>query len=146
VLDSTPILVGAGQFTDRETNPEIAQSPMGVAAMAAQAALNDVGAGSSLASAIDTLAVVRIFQDSYKRPRVATSFGRAENPPRAVARRIGANPVNAIYSNAGGNTPQKLINEMAQTITHGDVSVAPLTGAEAIKTAQGARRNHMELN
>ncbi|MBT7225046.1 MAG: acetyl-CoA acetyltransferase, partial [Gammaproteobacteria bacterium] len=60
MLDSTPILVGTGQFTDRETNPEIAQSPMGVAAMAAQAALNDVGAGSSLASAIDTLAVVRI--------------------------------------------------------------------------------------
>ena len=146
MLDSTPILVGAGQFTDRETNPEIAQSPMGVAAMAAQAALIDAGAGSSLASAIDTLAVVRIFQDSYKRPRVATSFGRAENPPRAVARRIGANPVNAIYSNAGGNTPQKLINEMAQRITDGDVSVALLTGSEAIKTAQGALRNHIDLN
>jgi len=144
VLDSTPILVGAGQFTDREENPELAQSPMGIAAKAAQAALADVG--QSLAKEIDTLAVVRIFQDSFNRPRMANPFGRAENPPRAVARRIGANPVNAIYGNVGGNTPQKLINEMAQRISEGDVSVVLITGSEAIKSAQTALRNNLELN
>jgi len=119
---------------------------MGIAAEAAKAALVDTGFGIKLAAEIDTLAVVRIFQDSYKKPRVATSFGRAENPPRAVARRLGANPTNAIYSNAGGDTPQKLINEMAERIKCGDVSVALLTGSEAIRTVQLARRNNNELN
>jgi len=119
---------------------------MGIAAEAAKAALNDTGIGLKLGAEIDTLAVVRIFQDSYKKPRVATSFGRAENPPRAVARRLGANPINAIYSNAGGNTPQKLINEMAERIQCGDVSVALLTGSEAIRTVQLARRNNSELD
>jgi len=146
LLDSTPILVGAGQFTDRETSPELAHSPMGIAAEAASVALADTGIGRKLAAEIDTLAVVRIFQDSYKQPRVVTSNGRAENPPRAVARRLGANPVNAIYSNVGGNTPQKLINEMAERISHGDVSVALLTGSEAIRTAQLAARNKIDLN
>lgn len=146
MLDSTPILIAAGQFTDRETNAELAQPPMGVAAKAAQAALIDSGIGPKLAASIDTLAVTRIFQDSYKRPRVATNYGRAENPPRAVARRIGANPTNAIYSHAGGNTPQKLINEMARRVCEGDVSVALLAGSEAIRTAQGALRNDLQLN
>ena len=146
MLDSTPILVGASQFTDRQDNPELAHSPMSVAAEAAKAALADTGIGHKLAAEIDTLAVIRIFSDSYKKPRVATSFGRAENPPRAVARKIGANPTNAIYSNAGGNTPQKLINEMAQRIVSGDVSVALLTGSEAIRTAQLALRSNVELN
>lgn len=146
MLDSTPILIAAGQFTDRETNTELAQPPMGIAAKAAQAALLDSGVGPQLAASIDTLAVVRIFQDSYKRPRVATNFGRAENPPRAVARRIGVNPTNAIYSHAGGNTPQKLINEMAQRIAAGDVSVALLAGSEAIRTAQNALRSDLQLN
>ena len=76
---------------------------MGIAAEAAKAALADTGIGHELAAEIDTVAVVRIFQDSYKKPRVATSFGRAENPPRAVARRIGANPANAIYANVGNS-------------------------------------------
>jgi len=146
LLDSTPILVGAGQFTDRQASPELAHSPMGIAAEAAVAALADTGIGHKLATEIDTLAVVRIFQDSYRKPRVITSFGRAENPPRAVARRIGANPTSAIYGNVGGNTPQKLVNEMAERINSDDVSVALLTGSEAIRTAQLARRNNIELN
>lgn len=146
MLDSTPIIIAAGQFTDRETNAELAQPPMGIAAKAAEAALLDAGVGPSLAADIDTLAVVRIFQDSYKRPRIAADYGRAENPPRAVARRIGANPTNAIYSHAGGNTPQKLVNEMAQRIAAGDVAVALLTGSEAIRTAQSGLRNDLQLN
>ena len=146
MLDSTPILVGAGQFTEKDVAVEIAQSPMGIAAEAAKAALVDTGMAEQLRSQIDTLAVVRIFPDSSNRPRMANPFGRAENPPRAVARRIGANPTNAIYGNVGGNTPQKLISEMAERIVAGDIGVALLTGSEAIKTAQTAMRNGSSLD
>lgn len=146
MLDSTPILVGAGQFTEKNISPQLAQPPMGIAAEAAKAALVDSGIAAQLAAQIDTIAVVRIFPDSTNRPRMANPFGRAENPPRAVARRIGANPDNAIYGNVGGNTPQKLINEMAERIVSGDVEVALITGSEAIKTAQTALRNGDDLD
>jgi len=144
--DSTPILVGAGQFTEKNVDPVLAHPPMGIAAAAAKAALMDTGVGDALPALIDTLAVIRIFQDSTNRPRGPNPFGRAENPPRAVARRIGANPINAIYSNVGGNTPQQLVSEMAERITAGDVSVALITGSEAIKTAQLAMRNNIDMN
>ena len=144
--DSTPILIGAGQYTEKNVPPLQAHPPMGIAAEAAMAAITDTGIGDSLASKIDTLAVVRIFPDSFNRPRDPNPFGRAENPPRAVARRIGANPGNAIYGNVGGNTPQKLINEMAERINQGDIQLALITGSEAIKTARNAMRSGIELD
>ena len=144
--DSTPILVGAGQFTEKDVPPEQAQPPMGIAEAAAAAALVDSGIGSELAAHIDTVFAIRIFPDSTNRPRLQIPFGRAENPPRAIARRIGANPVNAVYGNVGGNTPQKYINEIAERISEGDIAVALIAGSEAIKTAQRALRNHITLD
>ena len=101
--NSTPILVGAGQFTERDVAPSDALPPMGITAEAAKTALSDTGIGATLARKIDTIAVVRIFPDSSGRSWLSHPFGRAQNPPRAVARRIGANPTNAIYSHVGGN-------------------------------------------
>ena len=144
--DSTPILIGAGQFTEKKVAPELAQPPMGIAAEAAKAALADTGKADELKAAIDTIVAIRIFPDSWNRPRMPNPFGRAENPPRAIARRIGANPSLAIYGNVGGNTPQKYINEMAERIVQGDVSVVLLAGSEAIKTAQQALRAEIPLN
>ena len=137
--DSTPIVVGGGQFTEKEFHPENSQPPMGIAGEAAKAAIVDTGIGDSIAAHIDTVVSIRIFPDSTNRPRLQIPFGRAENPPRAVAARIGANPTNAIYGNVGGNTPQKYINELAEQITEGDVGIALIAGSEAIKTAQTAK-------
>lgn len=144
--DSTPIVVGGGQFTEKEFHPENSQPPMGIAGEAAKAAIVDTGIGDSIAAHIDTVVSIRIFPDSTNRPRLQIPFGRAENPPRAVAARIGANPTNAIYGNVGGNTPQKYINELAEQITEGDVGIALIAGSEAIKTAQTAMRNNIMLN
>lgn len=143
--DTTPVLIGAGQFTEKGVSPELAQPPMGIAAEAAKAALRDTGC-NKLSAQLDTLAVMRIFPDSFAKPRVPNPFGRAENPPRAVARRIGANPERAIYGTIGGNTPQKMINEMAERIAQGEVGIALLTGSEAINTAQQALRQGIELD
>lgn len=144
--NSTPILVGAGQFTERNADPLDALPPMGIAAEAAKAALSDTGLGTSLAPMIDTIAVVRIFPDSSGRSWLSHPFGRAQNPPRAVARRIGASPTNAIYSHVGGNTPQKLVSEMAERIAQDDVGVVLLTGGEAVRTSKAAMRAGIELN
>ena len=144
--DSTPVIVGAGQYMERDLPPRQARPPMGIAACAAESALKDTGREDLLADLIDTLAVVRIFQDSRNRPRDDVSFGRAENPPRAVARRIGANPAHAIYGNIGGDTPQTLVNEVAQAIADGDIGVALLAGGEAIHTARAAMRAGVSLD
>lgn len=144
--DSTPILVGVGQSIEKGVAPAEALPPMGLAAEAAKEALKDTGLDATLAPMIDTIAAIRIFPDSTNRPRLMHSFGRAQNPPRAIARRIGANPTNAIYSHVGGNTPQKLVNEMAQRIVEGDVSIALLAGAEAVDTMKSALRQGVDLN
>ena len=142
--DSTPIIIGGGQFTQKTNDPLTALPPMGIAAEAAKAALADTGQAAVVASAIDTIAIVRIFPDSS--PRRMHGFGRANNPPRAVARRIGANPRNAIYSNVGGQSPQALVSEMAERITAGDVEMVLLGGAESIKTQRNAARQGIELD
>ncbi|MEN3950166.1 acetyl-CoA acetyltransferase [Iodidimonas sp. SYSU 1G8] len=144
--DTTPILVGAGQFTEKGVSPEKAHPPMGIAAEAAKAAMADTGLGAALAPHICTLAMIRIFPDSTNRPRMVHGFGRAENPPRAIARRIGAKPRHAIYSQVGGNTPQKLISEMCERIVAGDVSMALIAGAEAIQTTKDAARLGLTLD
>lgn len=146
IENTTPILIGVGQSIEKGVNPAEAQPPMGLAAEAAKRALDDTGAGAAIAPMIDTLAAIRIFPDSTNRPRLMHGFGRAQNPPRAIARRIGANPTNAIYSHVGGNTPQKLVNEMAQRIVEGDVGIALLAGAEAVDTMKSALRQGIELN
>ena len=68
--ESTPILVGGGQFTEKDVAPERALSPMGIAAAAARAALSDTGIGDKLTALIDTLMVIRIIFDSTNRPRL----------------------------------------------------------------------------
>lgn len=131
---------------ERDAPSAQALPPMGISARAAEAALRDTGCENRLAGLIDTLAVVRIFQDSRNRPRDDVSFGRAENPPRAVARRIGVNPVNAIYGCIGGDTPQTLVNEIAQAIADGEIGIALLAGGEAIDTARKAMRAGISLD
>ena len=134
VPDNTPILVGAGQVVEREATHN---SPMNLASRAAAAAVENCG-GSGVAQAIDTIAVVRLFSDSA--PMWACPFGRSNNPPQSVARYIGANPQERIYSQTGGNQPQLLLLEAAKAIASGDKSMVLLTGSEAIRNQRTAQR------
>ena len=127
--DYTPVLIGGGQYTQKEFSIERAHPPMGIAAEASKKAILDAGIGEEITKHIDTIVSTRFFPDSFNRPRLQVPFGRAENPPRAVADRIGAKPVTAIYGNVGGNTPQKYINEMAERISAKDVVLVLLSGS-----------------
>jgi acetyl-CoA C-acetyltransferase len=139
VNDNTPILVGAGQYVEREAT---ATSPMGIASAAAQAAIASCG-GSKIAEAIDTIAVVKIFSDSAK--LWESDQGRSNNPPQSIAEVIGANPGSRIYSQTGGNEPQSLLIEFFADLAAGRRSMVLLAGSEAIRnqrTAQRAGINH----
>jgi acetyl-CoA C-acetyltransferase len=148
VDDDTPVIIGVGEASERIGEPTWeGLSPADLAGRAAAAALADAGAREPLAAHIDVVAGVRQFETSG--PRVEAPFGRADNFPRAVARRIGADPARAILEPVGGQGPQHLVNEFARAIARREAGMVLLVGAEAISTirhlmTQGERRDWSE--
>ncbi len=131
--EDTPVIIGVGEASERIDQPTWeGLSPADLAGRAAAAALADAGAAEPLAPHIDVIAGVRQFETSS--PRVQAPFGRADNFPRAVGRRIGADPARAILEPVGGQGPQHLVNEFARTIARREAGMVLLCGAEAIST------------
>jgi acetyl-CoA C-acetyltransferase len=131
--DNTPVIIGVGEASERIDAADYrGLSPAELAAAACQAALDDAGKG--LAPHVDTMAAIRQFEVSG--PRAVAPFGKADNFPRAVARRIGANPKRAILEPVGGQGPQHLVNELCHTIARGESALALITGSEAISTVR----------
>ena len=141
---SMPVLVGLGQVTDHwdgTAGPDGAPSPNSLCVSASKLALNDAGIA---ASEIDTLAVVRIFEDSVAGD--SHPHGHNTNLPGTIARDIGAAPTRAIYAAVGGQSPQQLANEMASRIHAGEVECALVTGSEANKASKAARKHGAEID
>lgn len=132
--DRTPILIGVGEASERiDAADYTAASPAELAARAARAAIADAG-GKGVAAAIDVIAAIRQFEIST--PVAVAPFGCADNFPRAVAKRIGADPARAILEVTGGQGPQHLVNEFAHAIAAGETEMALLIGSEAISTVR----------
>lgn len=133
VPDNTPVIIGVGQYSERVGEPGYAAlSYMDLAGRALAAAIADSGARGDVAQAIDTLAAIRAFEMS--RPSRKPPFGAPDNVPRAIARRVGANPTRAILTTTGGQTNQKLVGEFASAIAGGESACAVIVGSEAIST------------
>ena len=90
--DLTPILVGAGQYVGRDmSRPELLKSPVDIAGIAAQRALDDTQAAKPLAAEVDMLVVIRMFEHSVgDRAMWPNPFGSTNNVPWSVAKRIDA--------------------------------------------------------
>ena len=135
ISDSTPVLIGAGEFSERLDDADYqCLSPLQLAERAGRAAMRDTGAAERLAATIDVIATVRTFEDSA--PSFIGEFGRAKNFPRAIAGLLSIDPREAIWDVAGGQSPQTLVSELAEKIAAAEVSAALLVGAEAISTAR----------
>ena len=133
VADNTPVIIGVGQYSERVGEPGYAAlSYMDLGGRALAAAIADSGASGSVANAIDTLAAIRAFEMS--RPDRVPPFGAANNIPRAIAKRVGANPDRAILTTTGGQTNQQLVGEFATAIAAGESQCAVIVGSEAIST------------
>jgi acetyl-CoA C-acetyltransferase len=140
--DRTPVLIGAGQVTYRgkpAASPEL--SPAGFAAEAARRALADAGVRAEL---VDRVAAVRMTADNV--PPGNHPFGAASNFPRAVARRIGAEPRQAIYGVIGGQSPQDFVNECAEALFEGACEMALMVAAEATGLERAAQRAGIALD
>ena len=146
--DNTPIIVGVGQFVSRDTpTPETFLSALDIAGEAGRRALRDACADAEIGSHVDIMFVSRLFEDSTRKvPITSNPFGSSNNVPGSIARRIGINPGEKSYCAAGGQTPQRLVNQMSERIHRGEIGAALLVGAEAIANIKYAARNGFDLN
>lgn len=137
----TPVLVGIAQSVDRTSAPGEGLSPQDMMAAVARMAIDDCG-GTGVLQAIDTIATVRLFQDSG----FGAPFGKQNNLPETIARRIGATPRRMLYGPVGGNSPQLLANIFAEAIQAGAHDVVLLTGCEPIRTQSRAQKAGIMLD
>jgi acetyl-CoA C-acetyltransferase len=144
IADNTPIIVGVGQVTE-QVPEDITQasSHADLAAQAAVVAMQDAR-DQGLADHIDTIACVRAFADST--PTWACPFGMPNNFPRAVGKRIGADPEQAIYEIVGGQSPQKLAGEFFTKLNAGQCSMVLLAGGEAMANIKVAGKQKVKLD
>ena len=143
--DRLPIIVGVGQVVDHWDGGDLslAPSPIGLIAESIKRAQADAGV-ADLGDKLDTLAVVRAFTDSLLTP--FDPFGKAKNFPAAVIDATGLQPKKTIYSTAGGEQPQSLVNELCEDIARGDIRLAMITGGEAVAALKTALKKRFTLD
>lgn len=142
---STPVIVGVGEVVEQLSDDlQRLSSAHELAGQAARRALSDALSIEKLAAEIDVVVAIRTFPDSI--PMWPMPFGRSSNVPRSIAERVGANPTHAIYSQVGGNVPQKLVNEWSEKLACGEASMVLLAGAEVIATTKAAVRQKATID
>ena len=109
---SMPVIVGAGtigqSFGMALATRRMRPLALKMAAEACEAAFKD--AGDAVRAAVDTIAVGRTNEDSVP---FGHPHGHNENLPGTIARDLNIAPSNAFYEISGGQSSQKLVNEMA---------------------------------
>ena len=135
VADNTPVIIGVGQYAERPQDEGYeALSYMDLAGRALNVAIEDAGAAGDIASSIDTICAIRQFEISY--PNAIAPFGKSDNPPRSIGKRVGADPRRAILEVTGGQGNQKMVGELASDIALGESEMAVIVGSEAISTVR----------
>lgn len=129
---TTPVLIGVGQFTYRG-DPAASPSPVALLKIAAERAAADAGLSAAALAAIDALAVAGFTIDAPGSTR--STIPHSSNPPASLAKELGAAPGWAVYSHMGGNTPQQLLNVLAQRIARGETELGLAVGAEFLGSA-----------
>ncbi|MBN8838829.1 MAG: acetyl-CoA acetyltransferase [Sphingomonadales bacterium] len=117
------VIVGVGQVSDRPADPLQGLDSLGLMVTALEAADQDAGGG--WLGDVESVAVVQ--QISF----------RQDNPlAQKVADRIGSRAT-IVYDTSGpnGDSPILLLNEAANRVARGEISIAAVTGGEALRTA-----------
>lgn len=127
----TPVIVGVGEITHRNKNPEQGLEPIALMERAVLAAEHD--AGASLLRHIDSLDVVCEYSWPY------------HDAPGLLNERLGITPERAAYGVTGGETPVRYLHEAALRIASGLSHCAVITGAEARYSADAAERAGVAL-
>ena len=121
-----PIIVGAGQLTNRSVDAQTAKEPLELMELASRRAEADAGGGALLAK-VDSVQVVNVLA------------WPSADPPADLAARLNARPSETFYTTIGGNTPQSLVNDTAERIARGQVRLALPVGAIVLGVWYGIR-------
>ena len=123
----TPVLIGAAQYTFRGA-PAECPSPQAFMAEAAKRALIDAGIEGGRMDAVDAVGVVGFTLDEV--PQMKGLVPTLKNPAAVLAHELGMDAGTTLYTHAGGNTPQALVNLYCERIAKGDCDSVLLGGAE----------------
>ncbi len=126
-LSRTPVLVGAGQHTNRIEDPLAAPDPFTLLETVARAAAADAGDPGLLGRLTHVWLVNSL---SLRHP----------DPAGELARRLGATPGEARYSGVGGAMPQWLVNRASELVLRGERPLVLVSGVEALATLKRAKR------
>ncbi len=135
-----PVVVGAGQVTNRDEDPTSAPDPFELMEDAARRAVADLGAGRVAAHTGPVLSdLTHLFM-------VHSLSLRHGDPAPELARRLGAARAEVRCSGIGGSIPQWLVNRAAELVAAGDRPRVLIAGAEALATRRRARKQGIELD
>ena len=128
----TPVLVGAGQVTNRPEGLDDALDPIALMAEAVERAAAD--AKLSGVPAADAVRVVSLLSWRYR------------DPAHFLAEQLHLTPREKAVTTPGGNSPQLLVNQTALEIQRGELDLAILAGGEAWRTRMRARKADVTLS
>ena len=103
--ETTPVIVGVGEFVDRPSDPTAALEPIALMAEALRAAQTD--AGAELLARVESLELIGLISWRYA------------DPVSQLCQRLGIAPARAINASMGGETPIRLLHEAAARIARG---------------------------
>ena len=128
----TPVLVGAGQITQRTPDPGYGD-PAALAVTALRRAAADTGAGEQLLGRADAVFAV------------ASASWQYRDMGALVADRLGVSGADTAQTSPfGGDGGQLVVNEAAAAVAAGDYDMVLVTGAEAGNTQAAAQRAGVE--
>ncbi|HXQ90093.1 MAG TPA: hypothetical protein VN768_00975 [Acidimicrobiales bacterium] len=138
-----PVVVGAGQVTNRETDPGASPDPFALMHDAARRAADDVPGAKAANRAGGADSLLRDLTHLYMVHSLSLRHG---DPAAELARRIGARHAEVRCSGMGGSIPQWLVNRAAELVAAGRRPRVLIAGAEALATRRRARKQGVELD
>lgn len=136
--DNIPVIVGVGRLTQRTgSDIDSALDPIQLMAVAARRTVADAIYGTAITedavlAHLDFVSTVMMFLE-LRVPKGVPPFYR--NPSMALAQAIGVSPhVQCFQSDLGGHSPQMLVNELAERLTHGHFRMGLVAGGECLNT------------
>ena len=127
--ERVPVIVGVGQINDRPDDPTTGMHSGELMVAALRRAEEDAGGGGWLSNA-QSLGVVR-----------QISFPQLDPLDRFVAEQCGMTKADHFQSGKPhGDMPIRLLHEAANAIGRGEITIAAVTGGEALRTAAAKAR------
>jgi acetyl-CoA C-acetyltransferase len=132
-VSRVPVVIGAGQFTNRDEDPSSAPDPFDLMVTAAVRAAEDAGSADWLKKLTHCWMVHSL--SLHHADPVSELASRIAAPPNAELR----------CSGMGGNIPQWLVNRAADLVRDGSEPIVLIVGAEALATRKRAKRAGVTL-